>query len=942
MDGSIRFSTIGLCMIVKNETAVIERCLDSVRLLVDYVLVEDTGSTDGTQQLIRDWLAKNHMAGEVIEEPWRDFAYNRSHAMAKLRERQNIDYALIIDADDKLVTEDGFDPKTFKAGLDRDLYDIQIRHGGSRFTRPQLCANKLPFCFEAVLHEYLKAPPEPISRSDAKGFYIETGRGGARSKNPRKYQDDAAALEKALATEADPFLISRYTFYLARSYNDCGEREKALANYRKRAKLGYWAEEVFISLYEAAKLMDALGKPADEVIAACRRATEASPARAEALHYASRLCRARGRYEEGYQFAKRGSAIPLPPGGLFVETWTYDYGLLDELAVNGYWSGHYRESLDACLKMMACPALPDSQRARVLQNARFACDKLPGDRDLGSAGQEGLVEQHRLTAKRPLHSRLNETPRIFVAVLAKQKERMLPLFIECIEALDYPKSSIVLYVRTNNNTDRTEQILRDWIARVGPQYASVEFDAENVAEPVERFAAHEWNATRFKVLGHIRNESMRRALEEKCDFYFAPDVDNFIRPCTLRELVALNLPIVAPLLRDVAPSAFYSNYHAEVDANGYYKDCDQYRWILNRWIRGVIEVPVVHSTYLVRTDVIPQLSFEDATNRHEYVVFSDSARKAQIPQYIDNRQVYGYIAFDEGSDRFVRGGIELARSYLASEFTFRGAGKHSGSNQLKIIASMTTIPSRINMIRPVVESVLSQTTPIVQLEINIPYKCTRTGEIYDIPAWLKQIQGIKIFRTEDLGPITKIAPTLLRYQCDSETYIWSIDDDCAYPANQLEILLRAHRAEKRRILTRYGGKLNSDGTVNFWYGEADVTMLEGFGGVLYPPACIENDFVDYIKLTSANSECRKSDDLVLAMYFNSIGVPIHLYNIPSEGIPYMITGILPHSRKDALCQNGYTEIYKKIFQFISAFLQTPDWKASRLDGEQVSARGVAP
>ncbi len=70
--------TIGLCMIVKNETAVIESCLDSLRSLVDYELIEDTGSTGGTRQFIRAWLARNNMPGEVIEEPWRDFADNRS------------------------------------------------------------------------------------------------------------------------------------------------------------------------------------------------------------------------------------------------------------------------------------------------------------------------------------------------------------------------------------------------------------------------------------------------------------------------------------------------------------------------------------------------------------------------------------------------------------------------------------------------------------------------------------------------------------------------------------------------------------------------------------------------------------------------------------------------------------------------------------------------
>ncbi|MCA3798466.1 MAG: glycosyltransferase, partial [Burkholderia sp.] len=72
-------------MIVKNEAAVIVRCLDSVRPMIDYVLIEDTGSTDGTQDIIRQWLDSNGLTGEVIDEPWRDFAYNRSHALACLR-----------------------------------------------------------------------------------------------------------------------------------------------------------------------------------------------------------------------------------------------------------------------------------------------------------------------------------------------------------------------------------------------------------------------------------------------------------------------------------------------------------------------------------------------------------------------------------------------------------------------------------------------------------------------------------------------------------------------------------------------------------------------------------------------------------------------------------------------------------------------------------------
>ena len=199
---------------------------------------------------------------------------------------------------------------------------------------------------------------------------------------------------------------------------------------------------------------------------------------------------------------------------------------------------------------------------------------------------------------------------------------------------------------------------------MGHLYHSVEFDASDVADRVEQYGQHEWNATRSSVLGRIRNQSMRRARELGCDFYFVADVDNFIRAATLRELVALDLPIAAPLLRSIAPGRFYSNYHAEIDANGYYENCDQYFWILSRYVRGVLEVPVVHCTYLVRTDVIPELTYEDASRRHEYVVFSDSARKAGIPQYFDNRQVYGYITFGPDDEQHVSGGIEQARALL--------------------------------------------------------------------------------------------------------------------------------------------------------------------------------------------------------------------------------------------------------------------------------------
>jgi glycosyltransferase involved in cell wall biosynthesis len=650
-------TSICLNMIVKNEAPVIRRCLDSVRSIIDYWVIVDTGSTDGTQGLVREHL--KDVPGELHERPWRDFAHNRSEALTLARPHG--DYALIIDADDTLEIPAGFRLPELSA----DSYTLDIHDTDVRYRRIQLVRNALPWRYQGVLHEY---PTCDGSRPAGHlGIVFRRNHDGARRRDPETYRKDAAILERELLTETDPFLIARYAFYLAKSYRDLADKPKAIEAYLRRAELGHWDQEVFFSLYQAAKLKDELGHPATEVIALYLRASDVCPGRAEALHGASRLCRIAGRNQEGYEIAKRGRALTVPPDGLFVEPWIYDYALLDEYAVNAYWSGHYHDCLDACVKLLGSPLCPAEHRMRFAANARFSLDKLPRAPDRAGFSPLGHPGgQQQLAPARELHSLQHaDPPKVLLAILAKQKEKMLTQYLRCIEALDYPKSSIVIYIRTNNNQDRTREMLAEWVTRVRPHYAAIEMDDSDVPERVEAFRVHEWNAVRFGVLGKIRNSSLQKTLEHGCAYYFTADVDNFIRPCTLRELVALALPIVAPLLRSVFDqnashsnsdadvdeykNSRYSNYHADIDSNGYFRECQQYDWILQQAITGVFELPVVHCTYLIRADVIPALTYEDSSGRHEYVVFSDSARRHRIPQYYDNRQLYGYLTLDDNA-----------------------------------------------------------------------------------------------------------------------------------------------------------------------------------------------------------------------------------------------------------------------------------------------------
>lgn len=91
-----------LSMIVKNESKVIVRCLGSVKPYIDSWIIVDTGSTDGTQDIIRNFY--EDVPGSVEERPWVDFAHNRNEALvlAKLKFPE-ADYILTIDADEVLL-----------------------------------------------------------------------------------------------------------------------------------------------------------------------------------------------------------------------------------------------------------------------------------------------------------------------------------------------------------------------------------------------------------------------------------------------------------------------------------------------------------------------------------------------------------------------------------------------------------------------------------------------------------------------------------------------------------------------------------------------------------------------------------------------------------------------------------------------------------------------
>ena len=336
-------------MIVKNEAKVIKRCLSSIKHLLDYWIISDTGSTDGTQEIIKDFM--KDLPGELMEKPWVDFSHNRNEVLFQSKGKG--DYLLFIDADEWL----DFSPSFVMPDFQKDCYVASVRvFNGSIYQRVILINNHIPWEWKGVLHEDI-CPVHINGYEFLQGVInVSNTADGFRSKSPKKYQKDAAVLKAALDKEPDN---CRYAYYLAQSYEEGQDFELALDMFSRRAQMqGGWAEEVFYSLYKVAHLQRRLHYPPSQFIDSYCKAYQNRPTRAEPLfHLASYYLSIRD-YFQAYLIAKFALTIPRCTDCMLVEHPIYDYGLLAQLAEASTNLGQYSEAYDAYRKLLTNPKTP--------------------------------------------------------------------------------------------------------------------------------------------------------------------------------------------------------------------------------------------------------------------------------------------------------------------------------------------------------------------------------------------------------------------------------------------------------------------------------------------------------------------------------------------------------------------------------------------------------
>ena len=233
--------TLCLNMIVKNERKIITRLLDSVISIIDCYCICDTGSTDDTMNIIKEYFEKKNIFGKIIQEPFINFSHNRNFTI-KACEGMS-DYLLLLDADME-VKLNNFNKEIL---LNYDHFYIFQGNDNFYYKNTRILKNDKKYNYNYVgsTHEYISHDNNCTSTTiDKNIFFInDIGDGGSKY---NKFERDILLLTNAIKDEPNN---CRNYFYLANSYYDIKNYDEAINYYKKRIELKGWEQEVWYSYF---------------------------------------------------------------------------------------------------------------------------------------------------------------------------------------------------------------------------------------------------------------------------------------------------------------------------------------------------------------------------------------------------------------------------------------------------------------------------------------------------------------------------------------------------------------------------------------------------------------------------------------------------------------------------------------------------------------------
>lgn len=354
--------SVCLTVIVKNESRVIERMLNSVYPILDAWVVVDTGSTDGTQDMVKRFFEEKGLPGRLVEHQWKNFGDARNRSIKEAESLVNElglenSFGYWLDADEQLIIDKTFDVDIFKRKLNSfDGANVIVKYGEQVYHRMEFFKLNSGWEFEGPVHEVLINKTE-VKLATIDGLHVlvtPDGHSWTSQTTVEKYKSHSKILEDYVLS--DEKKNPRWVFYLAQSFRDSEQNEKAIEWYEKRASMigGYW-EEVYYSRLMVASLKAKQNENLMDVLESYRRCGSTNPYRIEHLIPIILYYQSIKDYDTAYIYSSHAMRFagksPSPKSVLFVDLPLYLWKIYDLHTISCWYSGRKEESTQVYKKL---------------------------------------------------------------------------------------------------------------------------------------------------------------------------------------------------------------------------------------------------------------------------------------------------------------------------------------------------------------------------------------------------------------------------------------------------------------------------------------------------------------------------------------------------------------------------------------------------------------
>lgn len=436
---------LGLVMIVKDESRGIRETLESLKPFIDHWSLLDTGSTDGTQDLVRKAL--DGIPGQLHEEQFVDFGTTRSRVLELAGTTST--FTLMLSGDERLVHGDVL--RSFceaQAAAPHGAYYVEVHFGDDHYDSARLATTAAGWRYAGATHEVLVKPGAggaPSLRVPGTHIFHDISHRD-RASVIRGWKRDLLLL--SAARQQNP-RDTRSTFYLAQTLECLGEHQAARDMYEQRVKQGGWVEEVYEALFRIARCAQALDEPWEGVQQLYLDAHSHSPHRAEPLYRIAKYWWDERNYPLMYLFAQRGAAIPYPAQSrLFIEHAIYEWKLHDLVGISGFYVGERAIGRAAAEKALA--HRPDD--AHLLDNL------LHYDRAAGKETFTIVAEDLD-----DLRKRLGQTRVVVSVTTIPSRDRRLRQCLESLSAQRFQPDEILLCLPDFSKREKVPYHAPSWL-----------------------------------------------------------------------------------------------------------------------------------------------------------------------------------------------------------------------------------------------------------------------------------------------------------------------------------------------------------------------------------------------------------------------------------------------------------------------------------------------